>query len=424
MTPGEQPTLSEYRRREQSITLSPLEEPREDQQGGPDTTQELLTLNFGPHHPATHGVLRLLVTLQGEIVRDIKPVIGYVHTGIEKTAEDKAYWKVIPIVERMDYLSYYFNAMAYCGAVETLLEVEVPTRGQYLRVIHLELNRIASHLIWLGTSALDLGAVSIFLYCLREREQILDLFEMSSGARMHTRYFQVGGVIEDIPQGFEAAARVLQGHARTRGRVRRDPQRQSDRARATARHLSAGRRDPAVARRDRPAAARGGQPLGPAQGRPLQLLRRLRLQDPRRHGRRQLRPLRRAPRRDLRVRAHHRAGIDGLPEGPHITEDRKVALPPRHELATSMEALIHHFKLVTEGFRVPPGEIYNPIESPRGELACFVRSDGSSKPARVHMRDPSFVNLQALSHMAEGAYIADMIATVAMLDPILGGIDR
>ncbi len=193
--------MSEYRRREQSITLSQVE------QSGEDTHEELLTLNFGPHHPATHGVLRLLVTLQGEVVRSIKPVIGYVHTGIEKTAEDKAYWKVIPVVERMDYLSYYFNAMAYVGAVETLLEVEVPKRAQYLRVIHLELNRIASHLIWLGTSALDLGAVSIFLYCLRERELILDLFEMSSGARMHTRYFQVGGVMEDIPVGFVEKAR-------------------------------------------------------------------------------------------------------------------------------------------------------------------------------------------------------------------------
>src|SRR5271155_573889 len=193
------PTLSEYRRREQSITLSPLEQPLE---GGSEMTDELLTLNFGPHHPATHGVLRLLVTLEAEIVRDVKPIIGYVHTGIEKTAEDKAYWKVIPVVERMDYLAYYFNAMAYIGAVETLLEVEVPKRAQYLRVIHLELNRIMSHLVWLGTSALDLGAMSMFWYCFREREQILDLFEQSSGQRMHTRYFQVGGVIEDIPVGF------------------------------------------------------------------------------------------------------------------------------------------------------------------------------------------------------------------------------
>ncbi|HUH81604.1 MAG TPA: NADH-quinone oxidoreductase subunit D, partial [Solirubrobacteraceae bacterium] len=199
-------TLSEYRRREQSITLSPIEE-QIAQVGAEETREELLTLNFGPHHPATHGVLRLLVTLQGEIVRDLKPIVGYVHTGIEKTAEDKSYWKVIPVIERMDYLAYYFNAMAFCAAVEELAEVEVPARAQYLRVIHLELNRIASHLIWLGTSALDLGAVSIFLYCLRERELILDLFEMSSGQRMHTRYFQVGGVFEDIPRGFEPRLR-------------------------------------------------------------------------------------------------------------------------------------------------------------------------------------------------------------------------
>ena len=174
---------------------------------GDGLEQELLTLNIGPHHPATHGVLRLLATLEGEVVRDLKPIIGYVHTGIEKTAEDKSYWKVIPVVERMDYLAYYFNAMAYCGAVETLARASrCPKRAQYLRVIHLELNRIMSHLVWLGTSALDLGAISMFWYCFRERETILDLFEMSSGQRMHTRYFQVGGVIEDIPRRLRAEA--------------------------------------------------------------------------------------------------------------------------------------------------------------------------------------------------------------------------
>src|SRR5665213_2539454 len=182
-----------------------LEQQLSEQRDG--ETTELLTLNIGPHHPATHGVLRLLVTLEGEVVRDLKPIIGYVHTGIEKTAEQKAYWKAIPVIERMDYLSYYFNAMAFCGAVETILECEVPKRAQYLRVIHLELNRIMSHLVWLGTSALDLGALSMFWYCFRERETILDLFESSSGQRMHTRYFQVGGVIEDIPRGFEAKLR-------------------------------------------------------------------------------------------------------------------------------------------------------------------------------------------------------------------------
>src|ERR1700704_3728737 len=168
---------------------------------------ELFTINLGPHHPATHGVLRLLCTMEGEWIRGMKPIIGYVHTGIEKSCEDQQYWKVIPFVERMDYLSYYFNAMAFRMARGELLDEEVPSRAQYIRVIHMELNRIASHLFWLGTSALDLGAISMFWYCLRERELIVDLFEMSSGQRMHTRYFQVGGVIEDIPPGFAAKVR-------------------------------------------------------------------------------------------------------------------------------------------------------------------------------------------------------------------------
>src|SRR5205823_7389176 len=167
----------------------------------------IFTINMGPHHPATHGVLRLLLTLEGEIVRSLTPIIGYVHTGIEKSCEDQAYWKVIPFVERMDYLSYYFNAQAFCMAVERLLDEEVPPRAQYLRVIHLELNRIASHLFWLGTSALDLGAISILWHALRDREKILDIFEMSSGQRLHPRYFQVGGVVEDIPPGFEQKVR-------------------------------------------------------------------------------------------------------------------------------------------------------------------------------------------------------------------------
>src|SRR3712207_127624 len=187
-----------YREMEDSIEVSSFTHGEQD---------ELLTLNMGPHHPATHGVLRLLCTLEGEIVRDMKPIIGYVHTGIEKTAEDKAYWKAIPVVERMDYLAYFFNAMAFCNSVERLLELEVPKRAQYLRVIHLELNRIMSHLVWLGTSALDLGAMSMFWYCFRDRESVLDIFEMSTGQRMHTRYIQVGGVMEDIPVGWAEKVR-------------------------------------------------------------------------------------------------------------------------------------------------------------------------------------------------------------------------
>ncbi len=421
-------TTSDYRKGEDSIELTSvaqqLSEQAEDWGGGRDS-QELLTLNLGPHHPATHGVLRLVVTLQGEVVREVKPIIGYVHTGIEKTAEDKAYWKVIPVVERMDYLSYYFNSMAYCGAVETLLEVDVPKRAQYLRVIHLELNRIASHLLWLGTGVLDIGAITPFFYCLRERDRILDLFEQSSGQRMHTRYFQVGGVMEDIPRGWEAKLReflkVMPPAADQYGKLVSANEIVLQRLRNTCAVdaqtlLSLGVTGPLLRAAGTPWDLRKATPYSSYDDFDFKI------------------PVGTVgdnyDRFAVRLAEIYESvkiieqAIDGLPEGPHITTDRKVALPPRHELATSMEALIHHFKLVTEGFRVPPGEVYFPIESARGELGCFVRSDGSSKPARVHMRDPSFVNLQALEAMGEGAYLADLIAAVAMLDPILGGIDR
>jgi NADH-quinone oxidoreductase subunit D len=405
-----------YREIEDSHELSHVEHAGE---------QEVLTLNMGPHHPATHGVLRLLTTLEGEVVRDIVPMIGYLHTGIEKTAEDKAYWKVIPVIERMDYLAYFFNAMAFCGAVETLLDLEVPPRAQWLRVLHLELNRIMSHLVWLGTSALDLGAISMFWYCFRDRETILDLFEMSTGQRMHPRYIQVGGVIEDIPVGFDKKVREF--CAQMPGRVDQ--------------FMALLAKNEIVLHRLRGVAAVDEQTLldlgvtGPllrATGNSWDL--------------RKAAPYSgyenfdfkipvgttgdnwdRFAVRTLEIKESVKIieqALDGLPEGAYITENRKYALPPRHELATSMEALIHHFKLVTEGFRVPPGEAYYAIESPRGEMGCFVRADGSSKPARVHMRDPSFVNMQALKPMVQDLYIADLIATLAMLDPILGGVDR
>ncbi len=411
-------TSSDYRKREESITMSA--EP-----AGQGRTHELLTLNIGPHHPATHGVLRLIATLEGEVVRDVKPIIGYVHTGIEKTAEQKSYWKVIPVVERMDYLAYYFNAMAFCGAVETLLDLDVPARGQYLRVIHLELNRIMSHLVWLGTSALDIGAMSMFWYCFRERETILDLFEMSSGQRMHTRYIQVGGVIEDIPPGFAQKLQKFLDNMPTRADQYADLLAKNEivlsRLRGTGivdeeTLLGLGVTGPLLRAAGNPWDLRKAQPYSSYQDFQFKI------------------PVGSVGDNYDRFRVRHaelyestkiiQQALDGLPEGPHITTDRKVALPPRHELATSMEALIHHFKLVTEGFRVPPGEVYYPIEGPRGELGCFVRADGSAKPARVHMRDPSFVNLQMTAPMVKDGYMADLIASLAMVDPVLGGVDR
>jgi NADH-quinone oxidoreductase subunit D len=392
---------------------------------GNGARHELFTINFGPHHPATHGVLRLIVTLEGEVVKELIPLIGYVHTGIEKNCEDKSYWKVIPLVERMDYLAYYFNALTFCMCVEKLLDEEVPARAQYLRVIHCELNRIHSHLVWLGTSALDLGAISVFWYCFRERDKILDLFEASSGQRMHTRYIQVGGVIEDIPVGWDR--RVL-------GFVEDMEQRVGQYEALLDRNEIFLQRTKGVGivSRERLLELGVTGPLLRAAGFAWDL--------------RKVAPYCSYEQFDFklpvgtvgdcydryRVRVAEiresckiiRQAVEGLPEGPFITTNRKVALPPRHELATSMEALIHHFKLVTEGFRVPPGEAYLPIEGPRGELGCFVVADGSAKPARVHMRDPSFVNLQALREMALDGYIADLITNLAMLDPILGGIDR
>jgi NADH-quinone oxidoreductase subunit D len=415
-----------YRERERSVSMERLGGPDEPLFGTelePDT--ELFTINLGPHHPATHGVLRLLCTLEGETVRDLRPLIGYVHTGIEKSCEDRQYWQVITYVERMDYLAYYFNAQVYCMAVERLLDVEVPLRAEYLRVIHLELNRVASHLFWIATGALDIGAFTMLFWGVRDRELLLDLFEMSSGQRMHPRYIQVGGVFEDIPPGFDAKTREVIATVRAR---LEQYEALLDRNEIWLQRT----KNTGVVPRETLEALGVTGPLLRASGSPWDLRKampysvydhfdfkipvgtvgdnydryRVRLEE---------------MRESLKIVEQ---ALDGLPEGPWITDNRKVALPPRHELATSMEALIHHFKLVTEGFRVPPGETYAAIESPRGELGCFVVADGSAKPARVHMRDPSFVNLQALSHMAKDGLVADLIASVAMLDPILGGIDR
>jgi NADH-quinone oxidoreductase subunit D len=414
-----------YREREQSVTLErgSMEAPVTGTELQP--RHELFTINMGPHHPATHGVLRLLLTLEGENVLEMEPIIGYVHTGIEKSCEDQAYWKVIPFVERMDYLSYYFNAMAFCMSVERLLDLEVPPRAQYLRVAHLELNRIASHLFWLATSALDVGAVTMLWWGCRERDYVLDLFEYSSGQRFHPRYFQVGGVIEDIPPGWEQKAREFCAMLPTR---LDQYEALLDRNEIFLQRL----KGVGVVDEETLLGLGVTGPLLRATGNPWDL--------------RKAMPYSSYDDFDFKIpvgtvgdnydryrvrMAEMRESakiveqaLDGLPEGPYISDNRKVALPPRFELATSMEALIHHFKLVTEGYRVPVGEAYVPIESPRGELGCFVLSDGSSKPARVHMRDPSFVNLQALKKMGEGGLIADLIACIAMLDPILGGIDR
>lgn len=389
------------------------------------TDEQVMTINMGPHHPATHGVLRLVVSLKGEYVLDLKPVMGYVHTGIEKSCEQKSFWKAIPFVERMDYLSYFFQMQAYCGCVERMIGLEVPKRAEYLRIIHMELNRIHSHLVWLGTTALDLGAMSMFWYCFNVRNEVLDLFEMSAGQRMHTRYFQVGGVAEDIPVGFADKVREF---------CRETPTRVDQYEALLDRNeiFLKRTRDVGIVSRERLLELGVTGPLLRAAGEPWDLRK---VSDY-------------LPYKDFefsvpvgtvgdnydryRVRVAEireslkiiEQAVEGLPDGPHIADDRKYVLPPRDELGTSMESLIHHFKLVTEGFRVAPGELYNPVEGPRGESGCFIVTDGSAKPARVHFRDSSFVNLQSLRDMCVGGLVADLIVNLAMLDPILGGIDR
>jgi len=388
-------------------------------------SREPMMINLGPQHPSTHGVLRLVTELDGEVVRDIHPVIGYLHTGIEKQCENKTFWQAITLVTRMDYLSPFFNIHAYTQSVEKLLDLEVPTRAQWLRVMISELNRITSHLVWLGTSGLELGAITVFFYAYRERDRALDLFEMISGERMNNRYFQVGGCADDMPPGFEKLLRQFVSEMPSRideyeGMLSANPI-WLERTRGVGilpadQLIDLGITGPALRAAGVDLDLRKARPYsgyehfdftvpvgtnGDAYDRYLIRLREMRES----------------------VRIIEQC-LDGMPEGPHIADDRKVVLPPRSELATSMEALIHHFKLVTEGFQVPEGEAYSAVECPRGELGCYVVADGGPKPVRVHMRDPSFVNLQALRPMAKNAYLADLIAMIGSMDNVMGGVDR
>jgi NADH-quinone oxidoreductase subunit D len=388
-------------------------------------TRRPMVINLGPQHPSTHGVLRLVTELDGEVVRDLHAVIGYLHTGIEKQCENKTYWQGITLVTRMDYLASYFNIHAYTMAVERLLDLEVPGRAQYLRVIMSELNRITSHLVWLGTSGLELGAITVFFYTYREREKALDLSEMISGDRMNTRYFQVGGCSDDMPPGFETRLRAF--IEEMPGRIDEYEELLSrnpiwlDRTKGIGvlpadQLINLGVTGPALRAAGVDLDLRKEAPYSGYEHFDFQVPLGARGDAYDRYSVRV-----REMRESVRIIGQ---ALDGMPEGSHIADDRKVVLPPRAELATSMEALIHHFKLVTEGFRVPEGEAYATVESPRGELGCYVVADGSPKPRRVHMRDPSFVNLQALRPMAKGGYLADLITMIGSLDNVMGGVDR
>jgi NADH-quinone oxidoreductase subunit D len=421
-----------------------------EQVGGPEvgrgTTaqrlrEDLLVVNMGPQHPSTHGVLRLLLTLDGETVVDLVPIMGYLHTGIEKNTEYRTWQQGVTFVTRADYLSSFFNELAYCLAVERLLGIEAPPRARAIRVLVCELNRIASHLVWLATTGLELGAISMMLYGFRERERILDIFELISGLRMNHAYIRIGGLAMDLPEGAEPGARAL---------------------------LKA-----LPARIDEYEDLLSGNPIWLERNRgvgvlPAEDALRLGVTGPMLRAAGVAHDLRKAQpyggyeqydfvvptrtgsdcyaRYEVRV-AEMRESVkiceqvlDSLPGGPVMIEDPKLRWPAhltvgpdgignseeyvRHIMEDSMEALINHFKIVTQGIKVPAGEVYTAVESPRGELGYYVVSDGGIRPYRVRIRDPSFCNLAALPEMTRGRLMADVIACVASTDPVMGGVDR
>ncbi|HEV8603634.1 MAG TPA: NADH-quinone oxidoreductase subunit D [Gaiellaceae bacterium] len=387
--------------------------------------EDVLQVNFGPNHPSTHGVLRLVVDLSGESVVGLRAVVGYLHTGFEKNMEQKTWWKAITYPERIDYVSFQHNELVFVLAIEKLLGIEVPAKATWMRMLLAELNRLHSHLIYLGTAALELGAISMFWYCFRERELVLDLYEMVGGTRMHTRYFQAGGLAEDVPRGFAAECRKF---------VDRMPKAIDEYEAILTRNeiwLERTRGIGLLSAEDAVALAQSG-PVLRASGVDWDL--------------RRDQPYLAYPEVEFDVPVYPNGDVydryrvrveemrqsvriveqclEGMPEGAWIADDRKVVLPPRHELHTSMETLIHHFKIVTEGYRVPEGEVYVTIESPRGEMGCYVVSDGGPKPWRVKFRAPSFVALEATATCMRDALVADLIAIVGSLDTVMGEVDR
>jgi NADH-quinone oxidoreductase subunit D len=404
--------------------------------------QETMIINMGPQHPSTHGVLRLLLELDGEVVVGCRPIVGYLHTGIEKNTEYRTWTQGITFVTRADYLAPFFNELGYCLAVERLLGIDAPPRAQVIRVLFNELNRISSHLVWLATSSLELGAVSMMLYGFREREVLLDIFEAVTGLRMNHAYIRIGGVIMDVPE--EGSAKIREFLRVMPGRIDEYETILNENPIWLERNVGVGTlsAEDALAlgvsgpmlraagvsydvRKDEPYCGYESYdfdvPVGA--GADAYTRYRLRIEE---------------MRESMKIAAQ---ALERLDEpGPVMIEDPKIAWPPklkvmddgigndpeylRHIMEESMEALIHHFKMVTEGVSVPAGEVYQGVESPRGELGFYVVSDGEHRPYRVRIRDPSFVNLQATPKMVEGSLVADAIASIASIDPVMGGVDR
>jgi NADH-quinone oxidoreductase subunit D len=386
---------------------------------------ETMLLNMGPQHPSTHGVLRLLLELDGEIVVNVIPDIGFLHTGIEKNMEAKTYQKAEVMTDRIDYLYSIGNNLVYCLAVEKLTGLDVPPRAQAIRVILTELSRLQSHLVWIGTSALDLAAMSVFLYAMREREMILDIFEMVAGQRMMTTYIRPGGLWRDVPAEFAEAVRqvlkVIPGRIQEYESLLTKNPLFIDRTRGIGRIsvqdcLSMGISGPIL--------RASGAAFDLRRARPYSGYEQYEFDVPTQtegdiYARYQVRV--EEMYQSLRI---IQQALDKLPSGAVRSDNRKYVPPPRSEIGVSMEALIHHFKLWTEGFSVPKGSVYTAVESPRGELGIFLESDGGPKPYRVHYRSPSFVNLQAMSLLSRGHFVADLVGIIGSIDIVLGDADR
>jgi NADH-quinone oxidoreductase subunit D len=380
---------------------------------------------MGPQHPATHGVLRVMLELDGETVVNAKPVIGYLHTGIEKNMEAKTYTQALTMTDRMDYLAPMSNNLVYVGAIEKLMEIEIPPRAEYVRIIMTELTRIASHLVWLGTHATDIGAMSMLLYCFREREKIIQMYEFVSGVRMMSSYFRVGGIANDIPAGFDSRVKEIlntfPGKFKeyegllTENRIWRN--RTIGVGVVSAEEaISSGLSGPNIRgsgiewdlRKSNPYSYYDKFEFDIPTGQNGDVFDRylVRLEE---------------MRQSLRIISQ---AIDGIPEGPYITTDGKIAPPPKTDVLKGMEELIHHFKIFVHGFSPPEGDVYFSIESPKGEIGCYIVSDGTKKPYRVHFRPPSFVNISSLNKLVKGRMVADVIACIGSLDIVLGEIDR
>jgi NADH-quinone oxidoreductase subunit D len=389
-------------------------------------TAKTMVLNMGPQHPSTHGVLRVLLELDGENVVKAVPDLGYLHTGIEKSCEDKTYSQAITLTDRIDYLNPLGNNLVYCLAVEKLLGLEIPKRAQYIRVMLVELQRISSHLVWLGTHALDMGAMSVMLYAFREREEILKIFERFSGQRMMTSYIRIGGLALEPPAGWREMVKKFL-HMMP-GRI------DEYETLLTKNRIWMGRLkgvgylppDELIALSTTgPGLRAAGIPYDNRKVFPYSSYEEFDFDVPTRTESDSFaRYLVRVAEMRESVKIVRQAMDKITDQGPFRVEAPGIIPPQREKMKTEMEALIYHFKIFTEGFSPPPGEAFATVESPRGELGCFVASDGSPKPLRVHFRAPSFINLQALPHMIQGSLIADVVAAIGTIDIVLGEVDR